>query len=62
MSKVTKRMIFGSMGAAGLVALVAILDLAIKIPFSGQMVMDIMFLVSSALVLYMAWDTYKEMS
>ena len=34
-------MIVGSMIAAGLVALLALLDLALGIPFAGQMMMDI---------------------
>jgi hypothetical protein len=51
-----------SMGAAGLVALVTILDLAIKAPFGGAMVFDIMFLVSAALVLYLGWESYRELN
>ena len=44
MTKNTKKMIFGSMGAAGLVALASIADLALKSPFGGySMVMDILF-------------------
>ncbi len=54
-------MIFGAMGAAGLVALLAILDLALKVPFNGySMTMDILYLVASAIVLFMGWETYRE--
>ncbi|MFN0056351.1 MAG: hypothetical protein ACKV0T_29750 [Planctomycetales bacterium] len=56
----TKNMIFGSMAAAGIVALLAILDLVLKVPFAGRMVTDILFLVAAGMVLYMGWDTYRE--
>ena len=57
-----KKMVMGSMAVSGLVALSAIVDMVIGIPFSGRMVMDIMFIVSAAVVLYLGYDTYKEMS
>ena len=53
-------MIFGSMGAAGLVALAALSDIFIKIPFRGRIVMDIMFLLGAGLVIFMGWDAYRE--
>jgi hypothetical protein len=57
----SKKLIFGSMAAAGLVALLSILDLALKIPFSGySMTMDILYLVAAAIVLYMCWNSYRE--
>ena len=58
-----KQLLFASMGVAGLVALLAILDLALKVPFGGySLLLDIFFLVASALVLYMSWDTIRELS
>ena len=51
-----------SMGAAALVALITILDLSIGAPFGRAMVFDIMFLVSSALVLYLGWESFRELS
>lgn len=57
----TKKMIFGSMGAAGLVALACIADLAVKTPFGGySMTMDIMFLIAAGIIIYMGYDTYRE--
>ncbi len=57
----TKKLIFGSIGAAGLVALVSILDLSLKFPFGGySLVMDILYLIAAAIVLYMGWETYRE--
>lgn len=51
-----------SMGAAVLVAVVTGLDLAIGAPFGRAMVFDIMFLVSAALVLYLGWESYRELN
>lgn len=57
----TKKMIFASMGAAGLVALAAIADLVVKVPFGGySMVMDILYVLAAGIVLYMGYDTYKD--
>ncbi len=57
-----KKMVMGSMVVSGLVALTAVIDIVIGIPFSGQKVMDIMFIVSAGVVLYLGYETYKEMS
>jgi hypothetical protein len=54
-------MIFGSVAAAGLVALLAILDMAIKVPFGGySLTTDILFLVGALIVLFMGWESYRE--
>lgn len=57
----TKKMIFGAMGAAGLVALLSVLDLSLKFPYGGySLAMDVLFLVAAAIVLFMGWETYRE--
>ena len=57
----TKKMIFASMGAAGIVALMSILDLSVKFPFAGySLMLDISFLISSVIIGYLAWDAYRE--
>ena len=61
MSGKMKKVIFASMGISALVAVVCIVDLVMGIPFSGQSTMDIMFIISAALIGYMGWDTLKEM-
>ena len=50
------------MGAAGLVALATILDLALGIPFGRATTFDIMLIISSALVLYLGWESYRELN
>ena len=58
----SKNVLLGSMVVAGLVALAAITDIAIQIPFAGQMVMDIMFILGAAMVIYMGYESYKELT
>jgi len=61
-AETSKRMIIGSVVAAGIVALLSILDLIIGIPFAGfSMLMDIMFIVAAALVGYLGWDAYQDL-
>ena len=60
MSKQIKRLLLGSMIASGLVAVTAIVDLIIGIPYSSKPAFDIMFLISAAIVLYMGYETLKE--
>ncbi|MCY2967738.1 MAG: hypothetical protein NT069_29595 [Planctomycetota bacterium] len=57
----SKNMIFGSMAVAGLVAVAAILDMVLKIPFGGEfLVMDILYLLAAGIVLYLGWDAYRD--
>ena len=56
-----KKMIFASMGIAGLVAVLSILDLSFKFPFAGySLTLDILLLVASAIIGYLSWETYRE--
>ena len=58
-----RRMIILAWALAAVAALLAILDLALpegaKL-FGGQMVMDVLFLVSAALVGYLGWDAWRD--
>lgn len=58
----SKNLIFVSFGAAGIVGALCLLDMATGIPFARQMVFDILFLISSAIVAYLAWDAYKDLA
>jgi hypothetical protein len=54
-------MIFASMGVAGFVAFLAIVDLSLKFPFAGYSpTLDILLLVASAIIGYLSWETYRE--
>jgi len=61
-SSLPKNLVMGSFAVAGLVAVAAILDMLIQIPFAGQMTFDILFLVAAAIVGYLAYDAYKDMA
>jgi len=61
MSSLSKKVIIGSMAAAGLVAAICAVDLAIGIPFKRLWIMDLLFLLSAGVVLYMAYDAYQDL-
>jgi len=58
----TKKMLIGSMSVAGLVGVAAIVDLMAGTPFGGRPGFDMAFLFSAALVAYMGWDTWRELT
>lgn len=53
--------VFGSIGVAGLLAVASVLDIVLGIPFQKQMLLDIMLLLSAALVIYMGIDCLQDM-
>lgn len=64
MSDAPKKMVIGSMIVAGIVALAAVADLLIGIPFTGTSdakLMDILFIVAAAIVGYLSWDAYRDL-
>jgi hypothetical protein len=57
-----RMMCFGSMGVAGLLLLLFVFDLVLGFPFGGSSkVVDIFGLVVSGLVLYLAYDAYRDL-
>jgi hypothetical protein len=55
-------MCFGSMGVAGLLLLLFLLDLGLGVPFGGvSKVVDVFGLLVSGLVLYLAYDAFKDL-
>jgi len=57
-----KWLCFGSMGVAGLLLLLFILDLALGLPFGRTIVVDIFGILVSGLVLYLAYDAFKDLA
>jgi hypothetical protein len=56
-----KWLCWGSMGVAGLLLLVFVLDMAIGIPFGGTWKpVDVISIVACGLVLYLAWDALRD--
>ena len=55
-----RNIVFGSLGVAGLMGGAAILDLALGVPFGGQMIWDIMLILAAGLVVYMGIDCLKD--
>jgi hypothetical protein len=57
-----KWLCWGSMGVAGLLLLLFLLDLFLQVPFGGiSRFVDIVSILASVLVLYMAWDAFKDL-
>jgi hypothetical protein len=51
-----------SMGVAGLLFLLFLLDILVKIPFSQvSSTVDILGILTSGLVFYLAWDAYRDL-
>ena len=61
-TKLSKNLVFGSFSVAGFVAILSLLDVVLKWPFAGYIVMDILFILSAAIVGYLGWDAYKDLS
>lgn len=55
-----KWLCFGSMGVAGLLALLFLLDVVTAIPFGGTVLVDIVGLLAAGVVLYLAYDALKD--
>ena len=57
-----KALVQVSMAAAGAVAFATVLDMALGIPFGRAMLFDILFIISAAMVLYLGWESYRELT
>ena len=55
-----RNIVFGSLGVSALMAIAAILDIVLGMPFGGQMTWDIMLILAAGLVIYMGIDCLKE--
>jgi hypothetical protein len=56
-----KWLCWSSMGVAGLLLLLFVLDMSIRVPFGRiSPMVDVISIVASALVLYLAWDAYRD--
>ncbi len=57
-----KKLCWGSMGVAGFLILLFLLDLVLGFPFGGiSKTVDIFGLIASALVLYLAYDAFRDL-
>ena len=61
-SNLSRNLVFGSLSVAGFVALLAILDLFMLVPFAGATTMDILFILAAGIVGYLGWDAYRDLS
>jgi len=57
-----KWLCWGAMGVAGLLLVLFVLDLVMQVPFGGvSAVVDIISLLVCGLVLYLAWDAFRDL-
>jgi hypothetical protein len=56
-----KWLCWGSMGVAGLLLLLFILDIPLQLPFGGSILVDVFGILASGVVLYLAWDASREL-
>jgi len=56
-----KWLCWGSMGVAGLLLLLFLLDIILGFPFGGFKVVDIFGILASGVVLYLAIDAFGEL-
>ena len=60
---VSKNLVIGAMVGAGIVALAAVADMAGVGPFgSFNIVVDILFILAAAIILYLGYTTYREIA
>jgi hypothetical protein len=56
-----KWLCWASMGVAGLLLLLFILDIVVAIPFGGFVIVDVFGVLASGLVLYLAFDASRDL-
>ena len=57
-----KWLCFGSMGVAGLLLLLFLLDMVVGFPFGGSsVVVDVFGIIVCGLVLYLAYDAFRDL-
>lgn len=60
MTPLAQNIVFGSLGIAGLMAVLCIIDIAAGFPFGGQTTFDVLFIIVAGMTGYMGWDTLKK--
>ncbi|MCA9071329.1 MAG: hypothetical protein KDA84_20515 [Planctomycetaceae bacterium] len=60
MANIPKNMVIGSGAVSGLVAVLALVDIILGIPFIGMMALDITLILGAVGVLYLCYDSYKD--
>jgi hypothetical protein len=57
-----KWLCWGSMGVSGLLLLLFLIDILLKFPFGGlSIIVNILGILSCAIVLYLSWDAFKDL-
>ena len=62
MSSLSKNLVIISLVLTGIVAVAAILDMAMGIPYNQRYVLDVMLLLAAGIIGYMGYETIKDYS
>ncbi|MEZ6128529.1 MAG: hypothetical protein R3C59_07585 [Planctomycetaceae bacterium] len=60
MSGIAQNVIYASLAIAGLIGLACLADLIMGVPFGGQSMYDILFLIASGITAYLGIDCLKN--
>lgn len=60
MSPLAQNVVYASLIIAGLIGVAAILDMIVGVPFGGQTVFDIMFILGAALTGFLGFDCIRD--
>ncbi|APZ95494.1 hypothetical protein [Fuerstiella marisgermanici] len=60
MSPIAQNVVYGSLVVAGLLGLACLIDLIMGVPFGGQTLYDILFIISAGITAYLGIDCLKE--
>ncbi len=57
-----KQLLTISMAIAGLVSILSLADIVLQVPFGrASIVMDILFFISGGIVLFLGYDSFKDL-
>ena len=56
-----KWLCIGSMGVAGLLIVLFLLDLVLGFPFGGTMMVDIVGVLAAGVIVFLGWDAFKDL-
>jgi len=60
MSGIAQNVIYASLAIAGLIGLACLADLVMGVPFGGQSMYDILFLIAAGITAYLGIDCLKS--
>lgn len=60
MSGLAQNVVYASLAVAGLIGLACLVDIIWKVPFGGQSLYDILFIISAGITAYLGIDCLRD--